>query len=59
MAVCDGCIRGKAALTGTTLVQSGMVNVIEGDIFLLSQTALKDLEAIPTTFLRIGEFGGI
>ena len=33
--------------------------VIKGDIFLLSQTALKDLVVIPTTFPRIGEFGGI
>ena len=28
------------------------------DIFLLSQRALKDLGVIPTTFPRIGEFGG-
>ena len=46
-------------MTGHTLVHRGMVNVIEGDIFLLSQSALKDLEVIPTTFPRIGEFGGI
>jgi hypothetical protein len=36
-----------------------MVYVIEGDIFLLSHTALKDLGVIPTNFPRIGEFGGI
>ena len=35
-----------------------MVYVIEGDIFILSQTALKDLAVIPKTFPRIGEFGG-
>jgi hypothetical protein len=35
------------------------VYVIEGDIFLLSHTALKDLGVIPTNFPRIGEFGGI
>jgi hypothetical protein len=37
----------------------GMVYVIEGDIFLLSHTVLKDLGVISTTFPRIGEFGGI
>ena len=46
-------------LTWNTLVHRGKVYVIEGDIFLLSQTALKDLGVIPTTFPRIGEFGGI
>ena len=33
-----------------------MVYVIEGDLFLLSQT---NLGVIPATFPRIGEFGGI
>ena len=33
--------------------------MIERDIFLLSQTALKDLGVIPATVPRIGEFGGI
>ena len=46
-------------LTGKTLVHRGMVCVIKGDIFLLSQTALKDLGVMPSTFPRIGEFGGI
>ena len=46
-------------MTGKTLVHRGMVYVIEGDIFLLSQTALKDLGVIPAMFPRIGEFGGI
>jgi hypothetical protein len=59
MGVLYGCIRGKSALMGNTLVHRGIVHVIEGDIFLLSQTALKDLGVIPTTFPRIGEFGGI
>ena len=36
-----------------------MVYVIEADIFLLSQTALKDLGVIPAMFPRIGEYGGI
>ena len=35
-----------------------MVYVIEGDICLLSKTALKDLGVIPKTFPMIGEFGG-
>ena len=46
-------------LTGNNLIHRGMVYVIEGDIFLLSQTVLKDLGVIPTTFPRIGELGGI
>ena len=54
-----GCIRGKSVMTGKTLVHRGMVYVIEGDIFLLSQTALKDLGVIPATFPRLSEFGGI
>ena len=54
-----GCIRGKLVMTGKSLVHRGMVYVIEGDIFLLSQTALKDLGVIPATFPGIGEFGGI
>ena len=53
-----GCIRGKSAVTGKTLVHRSMVYVIEGDIFLLSQTALKDLGVIQKTFPMIGEFGG-
>ena len=44
--------------TGKTLVHRGMVYVIEGDIFHLSQTALKYLGVILLTFPRIGEFGG-
>ena len=59
MGVFYGCIRGKSALSGNTLIQRGMVYVIEGDIFLLSQAALKHLGVIPNTFPRIGEFGGI
>ena len=35
-----------------------MVYVIEGDICLLSKTALKYLGVIPKTFPMIGEFGG-
>ena len=58
MGVFFGCIRGKSMVTGKTLVHRGMVNMTEGDIFLLSQTALKDLGVIPMTFPRIGEFGG-
>ena len=54
-----GCIRGKSVMTGKTLVHRGMVYLIVGDIFLLSQTALKDLGVIPAMFPRIGEFGGI
>ena len=54
-----GCIRGESVMTGKTLVHRGMVYVIEGDIFLLSQTALKDLGVIPAMFPRIGEFGGL
>ena len=59
MGVFYGCIRGRSALTGKTLIHRGMVYVIEGDIFLLSHTALKDLGVIPATFPRVGEFGGI
>ena len=40
-------------------MRRGMVYVIEGDIFLLSQTALEDLGVIQATSDRIGEFGGI
>ena len=58
MGVFFGCIRGKSAVTGKTLVNIGMVYVIKGDIILLSQTALKDLGVIPKTFPMIGEFGG-
>ena len=50
-----GCTRGKFAVTGKTLVHRGMVYVIEGDIILLSQTALG---VIPKTSPMIGEFGG-
>jgi hypothetical protein len=57
--VFKGCIRGRSALTGNTLIHIGMVYVIKGDICLLSHTALKDLGVIPTNFPRIGEFGGI
>ena len=56
MGVFFGCIRVKSMMTGKTLVHRGMVYVIEGDIFLLSQTALKDLGVIPAMFPRIGEF---
>jgi hypothetical protein len=59
MGVFYGCIRGRSVLTGNNLIHRGMVYVIEGDIFLLSQTVLKDLGVIPTTFPRIGELGGI
>ena len=59
MGVSYGCIRGKSGMTGKTMVHRGMVYVIEGDIFLLAQTALKDLGVIPAMFPRIGEFGGI
>ena len=38
-----GCVRGKSAVTGKMLVHRGMIYVIEGDIVLLSQTALRDL----------------
>ena len=41
------------------LVQRGMVYVIEGDIVLLSQTALQNLGVIPKMFPMIGEFGGV
>ena len=33
--------------------------MIEGDIVLLSQAALKDLGVIPKTFPMIGEFTGV
>ena len=46
-------------LNGNTLEHRGRVYVINGDILLLSQTALKDLGIIPTKFSRIGEFLGI
>ena len=59
MGVFYGCIRGKSVLKGNTLVHRGMVYVIEGDIFLLSQIALKDLGVIQAVLPRIGEFGGI
>ena len=58
MGVFFGCVRGKSAVTSKTLVHRGMVYVIEGDIILLSQTALKDLGVIPKTFPIIGKFGG-
>ena len=41
------------------LVHRGVIFVIEGDIVLLSQTALRDLGVIPKTFPMIGEFGGV
>ena len=47
MGVFYGCIRGKSVMTGKNLLHRGMVYVIEGDIFLLLQTALKDLGVIP------------
>ena len=53
-----GASGGKSAVKGRTLVHRGMVYVIEGDIILLSQTALKDLGVITKTFPMIGEFGG-
>ena len=59
MGVFYGCVRGKSASSGRTLVHRGMIYVIEGDIVLLSQAALKDLGVISQTFLMIGEFGGI
>ena len=46
-------------MSSTGQISTDGVYLIEGDIFLLSQTALKDLGVIPTTFPRIGEFGGI
>ena len=52
-------IRGKLVLRGNTLVHRGMVYMIKGAIFLLSQTALKDLGVIPAAFSRIGKFGSI
>ena len=58
MGVFFGCVRGKSAVTWKTLVHRGMVYVIEEDIVLLSQTALKDLGVILKTFIMIGEFGG-
>ena len=42
MGVFYGCIRIKSVITGKTLVHTGMVYVTEGDIFLLSHTALKE-----------------
>ena len=51
MGVFFGCIRGQVC-------GERMVYVIEGDIILLSQTALKDLGVITKTFPMIGEFGG-
>ena len=54
-----GYIRGECEVTGRILVHRGMVYVIERDIILLSQTALKDLGVIPNTFPKIGEFGGV
>ena len=36
-----------------------MVYVIEGDIVLLSKTALRNLRVIPKIFPMIGEFGGV
>ena len=59
MGVFYGCIRGKSAPSGRTLVYRGMVYVIEGDIVLLSQAALKDLGVIPQSFPSIGECGGV
>ena len=41
-----GCIRGECKATGKTMVHRGMVYVIEGDVILLSQTALGDLGVI-------------
>ena len=38
-----GCVRGQSEVTGKMLVQREMVYVIEGDIVLLSQTALRNL----------------
>ena len=58
MGIFYGCIRGKSAVTGNTLGHRGKVYVIDGDIFRLSQTELKDLGVIPTTFPSIDEFGG-
>ena len=49
MGVFFGCVRGKFVVTGKMLVHRGMVYVIEGDIVLLSQTALKDLDVITKT----------
>ena len=36
-----------------------MIYVIEGDIVLLLQAALKDLSVIPWNFPTIGELGGV
>ena len=54
-----GCIRGECKTTGKTMVHRGMIYVIEGDVVLLSQTALKDLGVIPREFSLIGQFDGI
>ena len=59
MGVFYGCVRGKSATSGRTLVHRGMNYVIEGDIVLLSQAASKDLGVIPQTFPMIGEFTGV
>ena len=53
-----GCIRGSCEITGRTMVNRSMVYVIEGDIILLSQTALRDLGVISKEFPRIGQFKG-
>ena len=47
MGVFFGCVRGQSEVTGKMLVQREMVYVIEGDIVLLSQTALQNLGVIP------------
>ena len=59
MGVFFGCVRGKSVASGKTLVHSGMIYVIEGDIVLLSQAALKDLGVIPQNFPTISKFGGV
>ena len=59
MGVFFECVRGQSEVTGKILVHRGMIYVIEGDIVLLSQSALNDLGVIPQTFPTIGEFGGV
>ena len=41
------------------MVHRGMVYMIEGDVILLTQTALRDLGVIPREFPLIGQFGVI
>ena len=56
MGVFFGCIRGKSAVTGRTMVHRGMVYMIEGDIILLLTNSSEDLGVISKTFPKIAEF---